>query len=109
MSKIDKPAFACFSCNAICDPGRDHCASCAAIFPWVAELRDLRNAMKESEPSRFRATAVLADELVHALRGEGRVSPSAMKGFLFAWLLPRVVVVLGSLLATVVLCVQTYI
>ena len=48
-------------------------------------------------------------QVVRALKGGPPVSPSAMKGFAFAWLLPRVVIVIGSLVGVVVLAFQTYI
>jgi hypothetical protein len=85
------------------------CANCNKIFPWSIETDRLQEQMKERETSRVRATVTLVQEALETARGGRPVSLSAIKGFVTAWLFPRAVVVIGSLLGGVVLVAQTYI
>lgn len=100
----------CPYCQAAYVTGALFCATCGTSYPWARELAELRGQIKERETNRLRATATLTDEIYRAARGEGVVSPEAVKGFLFSWLVPRALVVVGcSLIGAVVLGLQTYI
>jgi hypothetical protein len=85
------------------------CAQCGQLFPWSRDFHSLQDQLKERETSRLRATYTLVEELLAAGRSGKPLSLSAVKGFVTAWLFPRTVIVLGSLLAGAVLSAQTYI
>lgn len=99
----------CPFCKAECSRGARSCPSCSAQFPWTEELEEIRDLIREREVSRLRATSALVTEVFDAARGQGTVSISTLKGFVFAWLFPRTIIVLGSILAGLALGVQTYI
>lgn len=85
------------------------CPSCSKPFPWVAVAEKLREEMKERETNRGRATMTLLDEVVGAARGQRPVSLAAVKGFAFAWLFPRALIVLGSIATALLIAAQTVI
>lgn len=99
----------CPYCKEACPHGASACSSCGASFPWVREIAELRDQIKERETSRLRATTTLVDELFRASRGERAVSLAALKGFVGAWLFPRALIVIGSLAGVILLGMQTYI
>jgi hypothetical protein len=71
------------------------------------ELR-LTNVIKEREVSRLRATLTLAEDVYKSVR-EGKPIPvSSIKGLIFSLLLPRAVLIVGSLFGALLLAVQTY-
>lgn len=102
-------SFDCPYCNAPQLPDALDCTSCGRKFPWSLHLEKMYDELKEREPNRLRATATLVQEAFSAARGGKPVSVSALKGFVTSWLLPRTVIVLGSLAGGVLLAAQTYI
>lgn len=84
------------------------CSSCLKSFPWKdTELR-LTNAIKEREVSRLRATLTLAEDIYKSVR-EGKPIPvSSIKGLIFSLLMPRALLIVGSLFGAILLAVQTY-
>jgi hypothetical protein len=85
------------------------CSECHEIFPWAADVAKLREELKEREVNRGRATFTLIDEAFGAATGGKPISVAAIKGFAFAWLFPRALIVVGSLLTGIVLGIQTFI
>lgn len=85
------------------------CPSCLKPFPWMAAAEKLREEMKERETNRGRATMTLLEEVVGAAKGERPVSLAAVKGFAFAWLFPRALIVLGSIATGLLIAAQTMI
>jgi hypothetical protein len=85
------------------------CVSCNVLFPWVVDRERLRDEMKEREPNRVRATITLVQELFGWARGEGPPSIAAVRGLVFAWLFPRALIVLGSVIGGLALLLQTWI
>lgn len=102
-------AIKCPYCFAPCEAASEQCAFCGSGFPWAASIRELRNDVKSREVNRGRATATLIEEGWEAARGGKPISVSAVKGFMFAWLFPRSVIVLGSVAAALMLGIQTWI
>lgn len=97
----------CPYCQAAYKEEDGKCAECKALFPWAIEAREIREDIKSREVNRGRATFTLIEE-IYKYGKEGKpVSMAAMKGFAFAWLFPRTVILLGSILAGAVLVVQT--
>lgn len=114
MEDTCQAAAACPYCKGALRPiDTKQCPSCQATFPWdrgIADLkRELQLELKERETGRIRATLTLVDEVFSHAKGGPPVTLAAIKGFVNAWLLPRVVVVVGSMLAALVLIVQTWI
>ncbi|MDM0116913.1 hypothetical protein QTI66_32825 [Variovorax sp. J22R133] len=99
----------CPYCCAPYTPGAKACGHCDAQFPWAVEAETLRQEMKERETNRGRATATLLTEVIEAGKGGKPVSIAAVKGFAFAWLFPRTMIVIGSVLATLLLAAQTWV
>lgn len=99
----------CPFCKAEYARGARRCPACAADFPWAEELDELRDLIREREVSRVRATSALVGEVFDAARGKGAVSIATLKGFVFSWLFPRSIIVIGSALAGIALGAQTYI
>lgn len=102
-------AAKCPYCRAPYTPAVDACSRCGEAYPWANEINELRDQIKEREISRLRSTATLVEEVIAASRGGKPVSVSAIKGFITAWILPRTMIVLGSVLGAAILGVQTYI
>lgn len=102
-------AAMCPYCKAQYVPGTLRCAACAHTFPWAIEDELLRGEMKARETNRFRATTTLASEALTAVKGGPSISLEAIKGFITAWLFPRTVIVIGSLVGALLLGLQTYI
>jgi hypothetical protein len=109
MSVHTDEELLCPYCKEKCPSGASACSGCGATFPWVREIAEIRDQLKERETSRLRATTTLVDELFRSSRGEGAVSLSALKGFVGAWLFPRALIVIGSLAGVIILGMQTYI
>lgn len=99
----------CPFCRADYKEHDHHCWSCGALFPWAADRDRLLDEMKEREPNRVRATATLVAEVFDFAKGGKPPSLSALKGLLFAWLFPRAIIVVGSVIAGVALILQTWI
>lgn len=97
----------CFSCGAKFVDFGGVCKKCKAPLPWAEDIRKMRDELKEREVNRGRATFTLIDELVGHAKGEKPVSVAAIKGFAFAWLFPRTLIVVGSIITGLVLIVQT--
>jgi hypothetical protein len=83
------------------------CAECKALFPWAIEAKAIREDIKSREVNRGRATFTLIDELFTQGKGGKPVSAAALKGFAFAWLFPRTLIVIGSAITGAVLIAQT--
>ena len=83
------------------------CATCKVAYPWVESIAEIKTQLKERETNRARATLTVIDELLGAARGGKPVSASALKGLVFAWLYPRTVIVIGSLVSLLLLIMQT--
>ena len=99
----------CPYCKASYVPYSQCCAQCGSPFPWAVEVERLQEQLKERETSRIRSTATLVDEMFNAAKSGKPVSMAAIKGFVTSWLLPRTVIVVGSLAGAVILAIQTYI
>lgn len=106
----------CPYCKKPQEPAVEVCSACGATLPWVhghqelrQEIANLRAQVKEREVSRFRATVTLVEEFFVYARGGQPVSLAALKGFITAWLFPRTLIVIGSIVGGLILAVQTYI
>ena len=97
----------CPYCQAPYREDDGKCAECKAIFPWAVEAKELREEIKSREVNRGRATFTLIDEVVTHAKGGKPVSAAALKGFAFAWLFPRTMIVIGSIITAAVLIAQT--
>lgn len=101
-------AARCPYCTAPFEGG-GACAFCGSRFPWADEIAELRNQLKEREVGRLRATTTLVEEVFQSWRTGRPVSLSALKGFVGAWLFPRALIVVGSVVGGLVLLAQTII
>lgn len=102
---ISQPCPFCLVNNPI---DANLCSSCLKPFPWIdSELR-LTNAIKEREVSRLRATLTLAEDIYKSIREGKPVPVSSIKGMIFSLLMPRAVLIVGSLFGAILLAVQTY-
>lgn len=99
----------CPYCQAAYKEEDGKCAECKALFPWAIEVKEIREDIKSREVNRGRATFTLIDELFAQAKGGKPVSLAALKGFAFAWLFPRTLIVIGSVITGLVLIVQTFI
>lgn len=99
----------CPFCTAPYQEVEGKCFQCKAPFPWAVEAATVRDALKEREVNRGRATLTLIDEVFAQSKGGKPVSLAAIKGFAFAWLFPRTIIVIGSVITGLVLVAQTII
>lgn len=97
----------CPYCRAEVAESDARCDACQIRFPWAVRDEQIEQTIKERETSTLRATMTLAAEVYAYARGGQPPSFAAMKGFLTAWLFPRVIIAVGSILATAVLVAQT--
>lgn len=111
-----KNLLSCPFCRASIDMAAEHCSSCNSIFPWVLTARELRarcdqlwDEMRARETNRLRATTAVLQEAFAQARTGKRISIPTLVGLANAWLMPRAVVIAGSIFATVLLGWQTYI
>jgi hypothetical protein len=91
----------------LADGGSEKCEHCGKVFPWAQQFARVQDELKSREPNRLRATLTLVEEIVGQARGVRPLSLAAIKGFVAAWMFPRTVIVLGSLLGALVLFAQT--
>lgn len=75
----------------------------------MTQIDRIQDLIKERESNRVRAAVTLTEELYGAARGGKPVSVAAIKGFVAALLVPRMVIVAGSVIAGLVLIAQTFI
>lgn len=100
----------CPYCREAClRPDMSSCPKCQAPLPWAAVAKELRDEMKARETSRLRATATLVHEISGALSGGPRPSIQAVTGLVNAWMLPRVVLVVGSMLGGIAVVLQLFV
>lgn len=99
----------CPYCGTAILTATKRCPQCNAGLLWQEADERLRDELKEREVNRGRATFTLIDEVVRAAKGGQPVSVAALKGFAFAWLFPRAMIVIGSVITGIVLIVQTLI
>jgi hypothetical protein len=85
------------------------CPHCHRKFQWNENYEETWKHITERETNRARATATAIQELYDATKEKRPVSLSAIKGLVFAWLFPRTVIVIGSIIAGLVLIAQTII
>ena len=98
----------CPYCKAPYQVKNGACAHCEVVFPWEAIGERLTDEIKSREANRARATFTLVDEVFQAASGKGKLSNAAVKGFFFAWIYPRTVIVIGSILSALILTFQTW-
>ena len=103
------PTSLCPFCHVRVSDGTEICSNCGERFPWVTHIDQIQGLIKERESNRVRAALTLAEELYGAARGGKPVSVAAIKGFVTALLVPRMVIVAGSVIAGLVLIAQTFI
>lgn len=99
----------CPYCKETTDANADSCAICREPFPWSAQLAEVSTQLKERDTNRLRTTLTLINEAHKAYTGGPPVSPAAIRGFALSWLLPRTVIVIGSIAGIIILGIQTYI
>ncbi len=99
----------CLHCGADYVEQEDRCKLCRKEPPWRSEVEALKRQLKEREPNRGRATSTLIEEAFSAARGGPPITVDAIKGFVYAWLFPRTLIVIGSVVTGVALIVQTFI
>lgn len=83
------------------------CLSCKQGIAWVKHLHLIEDDIKSREPSRVRATITLIEEAIRAKNGGPGVSIAAVKGFATAWLMPRAMLVIGSIIGGLMIALQT--
>ena len=103
------PTSLCPFCHVRVSDGTEICSNCGERFPWITHIDQIQGLIKERESNRVRAALTLAEELYGAARGGKPVSVAAIKGFVTALLVPRMVIVAGSVIAGLVLIAQTFI
>jgi hypothetical protein len=99
----------CPYCDADYAATGGKCSSCGRRFPWLQEIDKLREEAREREVNRGRATFALLEELYRAAKDGKPVSLSVVKGFAFAWLFPRTLIVIGSICTGLLVAAQTWI
>lgn len=67
---------------------------------------EIRDQLLSRETNRGVATVALIEELVDSIKNKRAPNPFAIKGFIFAWLFPRTLIVLGSVIGGMVLIIQ---
>jgi hypothetical protein len=103
----DESSFECPFCKNPCSASALRCDACQRKLPWAIHLEQLGNELKEREPNRVRATFTFLKEAFDHIQGTGRISPSAIKGLIASWIMPRTVIVVGGLLGGGALIIQT--
>lgn len=101
----------CPYCSTSLENGAKRCASCNSSLPFALEeeIKNLHNLMKERETNRLRATTTLIDEIICSTRENRPISLAPIKGFIASWLVPKTVIMLGSIIGGILLLAQTYI
>lgn len=102
-------SFACPFCEARCNSKSSSCDHCGEPFPWSSAVEVLRDDIRTREPSRIRALLNLAEEIQEWVAGGKPPSPAAIKGVVYSLVFPRLVLVVGSIAASIVLIAQTII
>lgn len=79
-----------------------------SIAQLAAEIKKLRENQKEQQPNFLAAIKVLADDLEAWRQGERDYPKAAMLGVIFAYLRPRILVVVGSVFAVTLGAMQVW-
>lgn len=108
-SDAESQRMTCVFCKQEVAADSSSCPACGKDFPWVEQLNRMRELMKEREPNRLRATWVVVEEVFDYLKTGKPLSQSAIKGLIGAWLFPRALIVVGSVVTGLVLIAQTVI
>lgn len=108
-SQNDPSEPLCPYCRVPTGGSIDCCPSCKVRFPWATQVEQLRSEMKERETNRLRATYTLVSEAFEHATGGRPMTAAAVKGMINALILPRAMILFGSLLGVLFVGLQTYV
>lgn len=98
--------YRCLTCGTERSVTSEYCPKCSNPPPWMNDVRNVENMIKERETSRVRAAVTLARELASAHRGGPPVSTGAVIGFVLSMMYQRMILVVGSILGVVLVLLQ---